>query len=346
MPGFHQSRGLHPRQRIAHHRATDTLGFHDVDLGRQFLAAHQHTVTHALGEAVDQGFCQASMVLLRGKRVVRHCSLSSVRYASIGCDPHTKHALSTVILSHPTRTRSPAMEQPSTSKGRRSSLTQQLVAEFSRRIREGEIQSGEKLPTEQVIIRETGVSRTVVREAMSRLQAEGLVETRHGIGTFVVDAAQPGNFQQVEPPIGTPGDAVSIIELRLSIEPESAALAAQRRTPEQLDAIRQALDELHRCARLGHDTMKADFEFHRQISLCTANSFFTDVMSQLGSSILPRTRSGFGNITSLHAEDDPGIQQREQETIFDAIVHQDRDAARAAMRLHLINSLLRLRAKD
>ncbi|KWS76041.1 FadR/GntR family transcriptional regulator [Pseudomonas amygdali] len=242
------------------------------------------------------------------------------------------------------------MEQPSTSKGRRSSLTQQLVAEFSRRIREGEIQSGEKLPTEQVIIRETGVSRTVVREAMSRLQAEGLVETRHGIGTFVVDAAQPGNFQQVEPPIGTPGDAVSIIELRLSIEPESAALAAQRRTPEQLDAIRQALDELHRCARLGHDTMKADFEFHRQISLCTANSFFTDVMSQLGSSILPRTRtrtrSGFGNITSLHAEDDPGIQQREQETIFDAIVHQDRDAARAAMRLHLINSLLRLRAKD
>ncbi|WP_044292707.1 FadR/GntR family transcriptional regulator, partial [Pseudomonas amygdali] len=144
---------------------------------------------------------------------------------------------------------------------------------------------------------------------------------------FVVDAAQPGNFQQVEPPIGTPGDAVSIIELRLSIEPESAALAAQRRTPEQLDAIRQALDELHRCARLGHDTMKADFEFHRQISLCTANSFFTDVMSQLGSSILPRTRSGFGNITSLHAEDDPVIQQREQETIFDAIVHQDRDAA-------------------
>ncbi|RMN69828.1 FadR/GntR family transcriptional regulator [Pseudomonas savastanoi] len=240
------------------------------------------------------------------------------------------------------------MEQPSTSKGRRSSLTQQLVAEFSRRIREGEIQSGEKLPTEQVIIRETGVSRTVVREAMSRLQAEGLVETRHGIGTFVVDAAQPGHFQQIESPIGTSGDAVSIIELRLSIEPESAALAAQRRTPEQLDAIRQALDELHRCARLGHDTMKADFEFHRQISLCTANSFFTDVMSQLGSSILPRTRtrSGFGNITSLHAEDDPGIQQREQETIFDAIVHQDRDAARAAMRLHLINSLLRLRAKD
>ncbi|WP_147478232.1 MULTISPECIES: FadR/GntR family transcriptional regulator, partial [Pseudomonas syringae group] len=172
-----------------------------------------------------------------------------------------------------------------------------------------------------------------------------LVETRHGIGTFVVDASQPGHSSQDQSSIGTPGDAVSIIELRLSLEPESAALAAQRRTPEQLDAIRQALDELHRCTRQGKDTLQADFEFHRQISLCTANSFFTDVMSQLGSSILPRARSGFGNIALAHAIDDPDIQRREQESIYEAIAHQDRDAARAAMRLHLINSLLRVRAK-
>ncbi|SHM68416.1 DNA-binding transcriptional regulator, FadR family [Pseudomonas asturiensis] len=237
------------------------------------------------------------------------------------------------------------MEHTASPKGRRSSLTQQLVAEFSRRIREGEIQSGEKLPTEQVIIRETGVSRTVVREAMSRLQAEGLVETRHGIGTFVVDASEVRTTQSDEPSIGAPGDAVAIIELRLSLEPEAAALAAQRRTPEQLSAIRQALDELHRCVKTGQNTLQADHEFHRRISLCTANSFFTDVMNQLGSSILPRTRSGFGNIASLKVEDDPHIQQREQEQVFDAIAHQDRDAARAAMRLHLINSLQRLRAK-
>ncbi|MCD5996266.1 FadR family transcriptional regulator [Pseudomonas sp. CDFA 602] len=237
------------------------------------------------------------------------------------------------------------MEQPASPKGRRSSLTQQLVAEFSRKIREGEIQSGEKLPTEQVIIRENGVSRTVVREAMSRLQAEGLVETRHGIGTFVVDSTHPDDARQDEPSIGSPGDAVSIIELRLSLEPEAAALAAHRRTPEQLSAIRQALDELHRCAGAGRDTLNADFEFHRRIALCTANSFFTDAMNQLGSSILPRTRSGFGNIASMQVEDDPATQQREQEQIFEAIAHQDRDAARAAMRLHLINSLQRHHAK-
>ncbi len=75
---------------------------------------------------------------------------------------------------------------------RRLSMTQQLVVDLTQQILAGELPAGSKLPTEQVIIKERGVSRTVVREAMSRLQAEGLVETRHGIGTFVVDTARPG----------------------------------------------------------------------------------------------------------------------------------------------------------
>ncbi|RRV04555.1 FadR family transcriptional regulator [Pseudomonas sp. v388] len=236
------------------------------------------------------------------------------------------------------------MDQPSSPTGRRSSLTQQLVAEFTRRIRDGEIGSGEKLPTEQVIIRETGVSRTVVREAMSRLQAEGLVETRHGIGTFVVDAAMPRPLHAEALPLATGNAGIAIIELRLSLEPEAAALAAQRRTPEQLVAIRAALDALHLCTVAGAPTLQADFEFHRQIVLCTANSFFTDAMTQLGEGIVPRVGSGFGNVASVVHEDDPAVQQREQELIYEAIVQQDRDSARAAMRLHLINALQRIRA--
>ncbi|KQQ59942.1 GntR family transcriptional regulator [Pseudomonas sp. Leaf127] len=234
------------------------------------------------------------------------------------------------------------MDQPSAASGRRSNLTQQLVAEFSRRIREGEIKSGEKLPTEQAIILETGVSRTVVREAMSRLQAEGLVETRHGIGTFVVDAAQARSATPDEPAVGTRHDAVAVLELRLSLEPEAAALAARRRTPEQLEAIAQALQHLQDCARQGVDTVQADYQFHRHIALCTANGFFTDVMNQLGSSILPRIGTGFGNQPVLAHAEDPEAQAREQAQIFTAIVHQDGDAARAAMRLHLINCLQRL----
>lgn len=230
---------------------------------------------------------------------------------------------------------------------RKKNLTQQLVAEFARRIREGEIQSGEKLPTEQVITRENGVSRTVVREAMARLQAEGLVETRHGIGTFVVDASAPRSALADTPPqaTGSPQDAMAILELRLSLEPEAAALAARRRSAEQLASIEQALRHLQDCAVRGADTVEADHEFHRSIALCTDNSFFIDVMNQLGSSILPRMGVGFGNQPIAPDSPDPVAQTREQEQIYSAIALQDPEAARAAMRLHLRNGLLRVSGK-
>ena len=72
-------------------------------------------------------------------------------------------------------------------------LAHELMAELTRRIQAGELSAGDKLPTESEIVRERGVSRTVVREAISRLQAAGLVETRHGIGSFVL--ATPSQTQ-------------------------------------------------------------------------------------------------------------------------------------------------------
>ncbi|MBO5393722.1 MAG: winged helix-turn-helix transcriptional regulator, partial [Pseudomonas sp.] len=66
-------------------------------------------------------------------------------------------------------------------------LAHDIVAELTQRILLGQLAPGEKLPSESTIVREHGVSRTVVREAISKLQAAGLVETRHGIGTFVLE---------------------------------------------------------------------------------------------------------------------------------------------------------------
>ncbi|MFH7611622.1 GntR family transcriptional regulator, partial [Pseudomonas syringae pv. tagetis] len=80
----------------------------------------------------------------------------------------TKHALSAVILCHPTRTRSPAIQQPTTTKGRPTTQTHQLVAEKSRTIRERDKQSAQKLPTQQLINRETRLSRTQDQETNSR----------------------------------------------------------------------------------------------------------------------------------------------------------------------------------
>ena len=78
---------------------------------------------------------------------------------------------------------------------------------------------------------EFGVSRTVVREAISRLQAAGLVATRHGVGTFVVGMGDATTFRISPDQLGTLQDVIAVLELRIGVETESAALAAIRRTP-------------------------------------------------------------------------------------------------------------------
>lgn len=111
------------------------------------------------------------------------------------------------------------------------------------------------------------VSRTVVREALSRLQASGLVETRHGIGTFV-RAAQPASTLMLNADELTAAvDVMAVLELRISLETESAGLAALRRSPEQLQGIRMALQAFEIAFARGEDTVAHDLAFHTQIDL-------------------------------------------------------------------------------
>ena len=118
------------------------------------------------------------------------------------------------------------------------SLAQELVTVLTERIRSGQLKRGDKLPTESQIMAEEGVSRTVVREAISRLQAAGQVETRHGIGTFVLDAPATGGFRIDPATVVTLREVLAVLELRIALEIESAGLAAQRRSDEALARMR------------------------------------------------------------------------------------------------------------
>src|SRR5258706_6921867 len=113
-----------------------------------------------------------------------------------------------------------AMPPPPAAPKKHRNLAQAVVAYLSDTIRDGRIRPGEKLPTESEIMRTQGVSRTVVREALSHLQAAGLVETRHGIGTFVLDPppAQPLGFDPNT--LITMRDVLAILELRIGLETE------------------------------------------------------------------------------------------------------------------------------
>ena len=231
-------------------------------------------------------------------------------------------------------------------------LAAELVAALSERIgrgRRGPLAPGQKLPTEAALMAEFGVSRTVVREAISRLQAAGLVDTRHGVGTFVAgsadgsDANVPRAFRIGPEQLATLQDVVAVLELRIGVETEAASLAAQRRSDDNVRAMRQALADFAAAIEAGSDAVAADFELHREIARATQNSHFAELLGTLGARIIPRARLAPGEALSPERLAYLRRVHGEHENIVDAIAARDSDAARAAMRTHLANSRERRR---
>ena len=227
------------------------------------------------------------------------------------------------------------------SRGSRN-LANLLSEEFETKIRQGLLNEGDKLPTESELVRSYDVSRTVVREALSKLQASGLVETRHGIGTFVLPARQSPGLVLSDSELSESIDVLAVLELRISLETEAAGLAAQRRETQHLQARHEAGQALERKCAAGHETVSHDLAFHLSIAQATGNRYFQDILQHFGQMLIPRNR-----IASIDkpARDPDYLRRvnREHEEIYAAIERQDADSARAAMRIHLTNSRERLR---
>lgn len=221
-------------------------------------------------------------------------------------------------------------------------LAQGVVEQISSSIRQGLLKPGEKLPTESSMMAQHGVSRTVVREAISHLQASGLVQTRHGIGTFVLEPAPQSGLGIDAESILTLRDVLSILELRIGVETETAGLAAVRRSDEQVKELGAALAEMHEAMAVGRSAAEADKRFHLLIAQSIGNRYFADILTQLGNAIIPRARL---NTVELEQDKPANFNERvsrEHDDIYRAIERRDPEAARAAMRTHLSNSRERL----
>jgi GntR family transcriptional repressor for pyruvate dehydrogenase complex len=228
-------------------------------------------------------------------------------------------------------------DTPSVALRRPRNLAQMLVDDLSGQILNRQLAVGDKLPTETEIMAVYGVSRAVVRESITRLQAARLVETRHGIGTFVLPPPEPG-VRALDPgSVVTLNDVLDVLELRVSVETEAASLAAQRRSDAQLDAIHVALDRLHGRAE-GKPSADADAEFHLGIAAAANNTNFLNILRHLRNNIIPRARLDLAKLTP----DDLARVAQEHMDIYTAIRNQDPETARAAMRSHLSNSRERL----
>lgn len=226
---------------------------------------------------------------------------------------------------------------------RARSLAQQVMNDMSEKIRSGLYKAGDKLPTEPVVMAEQGVSRTVVREAMSRLQAAGFVETRHGVGTFVLPLASVARPSPDRALVVTIRDVMAMLELRISVETEAAGLAALRRSDHHLERMQRAVERFELNTERGESSVDADFEFHLQIALATDNKYFEDFYRHLGVTTIPRTRLDTTKFSPEPAHNYLFRTNREHQYILDAIARKDPETARAGMRMHLSNSSERLR---
>ncbi|MDB5898216.1 MAG: GntR family transcriptional regulator [Ramlibacter sp.] len=222
-------------------------------------------------------------------------------------------------------------------------LAHDVVDTLAGRVRDGSLAPGEKLPTEAAIMEEFGVSRTVVREAISRLQAAGLVATRHGVGTFVVGMGDAATFRISPDQLGTLQDVIAVLELRIGVETECAALAASRRSADNLATLRNALTAFNAAVQEGRDAVGPDFQFHLEIARATQNHHFVDLMATLGGMMIPRARLEPPGPLTPEREAYLRRVNAEHESIVEAISRQDPEAARAAMRTHLANSRERRR---
>ncbi|WP_313643925.1 FadR/GntR family transcriptional regulator [Pseudomonas sp.] len=218
---------------------------------------------------------------------------------------------------------------------RSHSRTHDLVSSLTQQILLGTLKPGDKLPSENTLVREHGVSRTVVREALSKLQASGLVAPRHGIGSFVMARQDPPGLR-----VGAENAASvrDLLELRIGLEGQAAALAALRRTNQHLARMRKALDDYQDLAAAGDSCIEADRRFHLLIAEATGNLYFSEMMAQLGNGLIPRNRMALAERSGAKLARQAYLANLEHEAILNAIRRQDADAARAAICLHLSNS--------
>ncbi len=219
-------------------------------------------------------------------------------------------------------------------------LTEQVRCALSDEILSGKHQLGDALPSEQVLAQQFGVSRTVMREAISHLRADGLISTKQGVGAFVIANHIYYPFRLDVPDKSDRDALLNVLELRSGFEVEAAGLAALRRKQSHINSMRKAIKAMERAVKSGdiEAGVKADLDFHEAICSATGNphfeSFFAFIKQYLEPSIKLSRKLSAGRNREYHSQD-------EHLAIFEAILAEDQQAAREMAREHVAGTIER-----
>ena len=211
---------------------------------------------------------------------------------------------------------------------KRAPLADQAAELLWERIRAGEWTLGEKLPGETTLAPQLGVGRSTVREAIRQLAGRGILASRQGAGVFVTALDAPEGWDSVLRRAGV----VAVIEARIAIETEAAALAASRRTPADLRAIRRALAERHAHRSDLENHVDADTVFHRSIVVAAHNPVLLDLFD----SFTPRLREAMIEMLRIRRVFGGDEDHDAHAVLADAIADRDATGAAELSRAHLL----------
>lgn len=211
-----------------------------------------------------------------------------------------------------------------------------------RLINESKLNEGDRLPSEAEMATTFGISRPVVRQALTRLQEAGVVQIRWGAGSYVRNMSERlGSTAPAFGPVNSLEEVRFTFEIRMAIESEAAALAAERATAADCEAIQAAHDkviEVLAAQAVGQD---ADIDYHFAIAVASHNPYFERMMLSVRAPIIFCANLA-RMLAQQHAKDRARMVVSEHQAIVDAIVGRDPLRAREAMRLHVSNACRRV----
>jgi GntR family transcriptional repressor for pyruvate dehydrogenase complex len=210
---------------------------------------------------------------------------------------------------------------------------EQVAVQIEQRILNGELRSGDRLPTERELAEQFHVSRTAVREALKTLAQKGLVEMRPGRGTIVIDGAyealQHSLGLVMKLKLGEVGGSDNLVEVREILEVEIAGLAASRAGEKEIATMREAVEKMDESLQDADGYIAADNRFHEALAQATQNKLILILVNSIVNLLSEQRKQIFG------VEGGPQRGQIHHKRILESVIRHDPEAARAAMRAHL-----------
>lgn len=213
---------------------------------------------------------------------------------------------------------------------KKQTVTENIVQQIKKMIETGEFKIGEKLPSERELVQTLSVSRIAVREAIKGLAALNLVEVRPGEGTFVKAVTSKEFVDSFDYTLLLERSTFrELLETRRFLEVELAGLAAERATPEDLDAMKKSLEAMKEDLSLGRDYLESDVSFHNAIIEASGNNILNELLNNIADLLRESRRK------TMSVQGAVGRAIEGHMEIYEKVKARDPHGARQAMLNHL-----------